>query len=414
MSLHEESSGLLGTHVNWEDIEDEVRLSLATEARFGENKKVENIGNMKGFMSKIALISPDWTQDAEILPKKLIVKIVSQLAFVEMSKWSKIELSEEKLRNFDEIVSNFHNQEVGTYELLKQENREIPLIKIYASRKITAENPLKGFIISEFVEDLKAVTIFDSIEIANILPVVRGIARFSALAVEFPEKMGFAGSSDFLSKGLENFSDEKTRENSYKTMRESFPEEFKEKAEDLIEIYRKVSTPEMIRRITKIPEICGFAPQLVHGDLWPGNLMFSQNLELRAIIDWQAVSFGSPSQDLGRLFITILSTKTYRENLDFLLETYYHELVKSLEKSPAKPKIPYTLEQLKKNYQLMFPIVTILVLPGMISYAEVIGLRDGENREDLKKSAIEKAVGMMEDVLKAHRANLIDFPEYFE
>ncbi|CAI5447291.1 unnamed protein product [Caenorhabditis angaria] len=421
MSLHEEASGLFGTHVTWEDIEDEVRLSLGTEARFGANKKATNIGDMKGFMSRIALIEADWTPESQNLPKKFVVKLVSQLAFIEISSWSQIDLSEEKMRIFDGMLSNCHNQEVGTYQLfleLEKENQENgsqipPIIKIYSTRKISAENPLKGFIVTEFVEDLKPLSIFDSLEISQIIPVIQGIARFSALPLKLPEnRLEFAGKSDFFAKSYAEFSDEKTRENSYFCMRKSFPEEFRVEVEELIEVYRKYTTPEMIRRIEKIPEICGFAPQLVHGDLWSGNLMFSKNLEFRAIIDWQAVSFGSPAQDLCRLFITILSAKKRRANLDFLLRTFYEELIRSLKISGVK--VPYTFEQLKKNYRLMFPICTILVLPTMISYSEVIGLREDENREIVKNSAIEKAVGMMEDVLKAHSDNLIDFPQFFE
>lgn len=47
MSIHEAAVGLLDTHVTWQDVEEEMQKSLGTEARFGEGKKVTNIGDKK-------------------------------------------------------------------------------------------------------------------------------------------------------------------------------------------------------------------------------------------------------------------------------------------------------------------------------------------------------------------------------
>ena len=47
MSLYEPADGLLGTHVTWHDVEMEMQRVLGTNARFGENRKIRDIGDMK-------------------------------------------------------------------------------------------------------------------------------------------------------------------------------------------------------------------------------------------------------------------------------------------------------------------------------------------------------------------------------
>ena len=47
MSLYEAADGILETHVTWEDVEKAMQQSLGTHAKFGENRKVTNISDMK-------------------------------------------------------------------------------------------------------------------------------------------------------------------------------------------------------------------------------------------------------------------------------------------------------------------------------------------------------------------------------
>ncbi|CAI5450403.1 unnamed protein product [Caenorhabditis angaria] len=402
MSFLEESSGLLGTHVNWEDIEDEVRLSLATEARFGENKRMQVVGEMKGIMSRIVLIHPDWHPKCSNLPEEFAVKIASPLNFIEMSK--SIELGAEN-RKIDRIVRVLHNREVEAYRFLSENLPEnFPNLKIYCAKKFSAENVEKGFLVLEFAENIAHISMFESIEIAEILPVVKAISKFSAIGYA-ENRLKFAAGPDFITHVLAEFGDVGFREKIYgklRGMRGFFGGDLV-KLENLIEIFRSSMLPENVAKLTRICEILGHPPVPVHGDLWPGNLLFTQGnpLKLRAIIDWQAVNFGSPAQDLDRLFISILSAKNRRENLDFLLGIYYQEFAENLEP-------PFTFEQLKKSYQLLFPIQAFMVLPGFLSMSEI-----PENSE-IFGFAREKSIGMMEDVLKAHADNLLDFPGFFE
>lgn len=47
MSLYEPADGLLGTHVTWHDVELQMQRVLGTTAKFGENRQICDIGDMK-------------------------------------------------------------------------------------------------------------------------------------------------------------------------------------------------------------------------------------------------------------------------------------------------------------------------------------------------------------------------------
>ncbi|VDN31942.1 unnamed protein product [Cylicostephanus goldi] len=75
MSLYIPADGLFGTHVTWEDIEEVMQEELNTNASFGPNKKATNIGEGKGFMSRIVLIEPHWQNKDKKLPERFIAKV---------------------------------------------------------------------------------------------------------------------------------------------------------------------------------------------------------------------------------------------------------------------------------------------------------------------------------------------------
>ncbi|CAI5450400.1 unnamed protein product [Caenorhabditis angaria] len=432
MSLHEESSGLLRTHVNWEDIENEVRLSLATEARFGENKNVENIGNMKGFMSRIALIEPDWTSESQNLPKKLIVKIASQLSFIELAKLmnfgnssEKIEMDSEKLAKMEFVIRILHNRECDVYEMLqRQKFFQIPIPWILGSRKFSAENPLKAYIIFEpNAQKIENINSFENFELAEVEKIVKTIAEFSSLGEILPkDQLDFAGDSDLLAHIMAEFSEPKMQENCFAQIRGAFlggsddgnAQKYGEKVEKLIEIYRLLLSPKILANIGRAAEIVGHRTSLIHGDLWSSNFLCRKNPhpEMLAIIDWQTVAFGAPGQDLARLFMNVLSTENRRAHLEHLLGIYFQTIAENAENSGNLA--PFTLEQLKKSYQLLFPTISILVLPGIIPFLEMASGIQEEQKMYVRKLAFEKICGLLDDVLKAHEENLKDFPQFFE
>ncbi|PIO60553.1 hypothetical protein TELCIR_17950, partial [Teladorsagia circumcincta] len=74
LNLYTPAGGLYGTHVTWEDIEEDMQRELDTVATFGPNKTAKDIGDGNGFMSKMVLIDPDWQHKDKELPQQFVVK----------------------------------------------------------------------------------------------------------------------------------------------------------------------------------------------------------------------------------------------------------------------------------------------------------------------------------------------------
>ncbi|KAK6044323.1 hypothetical protein COOONC_18172 [Cooperia oncophora] len=79
VDLDSPGTGLFETHVTWEDVEEDMKNQLGTTASFGPNKTVIDMGDGKGFMSKLLLIRPDWQDNDGELPEKFILKACQAL-----------------------------------------------------------------------------------------------------------------------------------------------------------------------------------------------------------------------------------------------------------------------------------------------------------------------------------------------
>ncbi|CAB3396942.1 unnamed protein product [Caenorhabditis bovis] len=304
MSLSVAAHGILKTHLTWDEVEHELQKAFNTNAHFGPNKSATSIGDLK-----------------------------------------------------------FHNREVDMYKILMKLNeKEIPFTEIYAAKKFDDQNNLKGFIISEYIPNIRHIGMHECMNYNDIIKVVKSAAIFSAIGnISDKEELKFAEGENMLTLLMSQVIDE--------------------------------------------------SPVLIHCDLWSSNLLcdlWSSNLlctrrpndgaELKAIIDFQTVSFGSPGIDLARLFVSSLSSKDRNEHLDDLLNLYYDTFESKLQGS--KPS--YTMEQLKDSYYLCVPLFT---LPGIVPQLELSNVASSELKKE-RKIAMSKMIGLVEDSLAAHEINV--------
>ncbi|EYC12815.1 hypothetical protein Y032_0045g1105 [Ancylostoma ceylanicum] len=103
----------------------------------------------------------------------------------------------------------------------------------------------------------------------------------------------------------------------------------------------------------------------------------------------------SGSEDLTRVFISMLSGKDRRENWESLLEEF-HGYIKQYCAGP----LPFTLEQLKESYRRMFPLAGLLLIPVYDTIAKV-GIRKVSEDAKLavKTVLLEKTIALFEDIL---------------
>ncbi|KHJ92857.1 hypothetical protein OESDEN_07243 [Oesophagostomum dentatum] len=192
MALNVPADGILRTHLTWEDLQECVFEVFGKNAKFGQNKDVKDIGFASGFMSKMCLITPDFDSDLNDVPERFVVKVFSQLAFVECkgafgdieTEFSKEEFSEKLAPELKKI----HNNEIALYRMLEKYNvTKVARPKVFYMREFSEENQLKGFIMMEYVAGNLSYHIFDNLAPEDILQALRNIAALEAASLNFSD-----------------------------------------------------------------------------------------------------------------------------------------------------------------------------------------------------------------------------------
>ncbi|PIO66980.1 hypothetical protein TELCIR_11292 [Teladorsagia circumcincta] len=193
MDLHTGGAGLFGTHVTWEDIEEDMHRELSTTASFGPNKSARDVGDGKGFMSKLLLIEADWQYSDKELPEKFMLKVITPSVWLKFA----VEATREKNMNnrfsdassmagFVAFQKNAHNAEVASYNhLAKLPDGKVNIPKIYCMKKFTQSNPLKGYIIMEYLENTD-VDILASFSLGEVRQILRFKAILEASSIDVP------------------------------------------------------------------------------------------------------------------------------------------------------------------------------------------------------------------------------------
>uniref|UniRef100_A0A1I7U7Y2 CHK domain-containing protein n=1 Tax=Caenorhabditis tropicalis TaxID=1561998 RepID=A0A1I7U7Y2_9PELO len=416
MSLYEAADGILETHVTWEDVEKQMQTTFGTKATFGEKKKTTNISDLKGFMSKIAMVEPDWqnVEEGKTLPDKFVVKISSQLAFAALSKVMKFDgedgFSEEKLKKLGVLTRDVHNREVEVYKLLVRFNHnDIPYTKVYGLKSFEDENDLKGYMILDFVPNIHSLSMHDSIPVDTLEHLIRGVSTFSALAETLsPEEKAFAGGPEYLELFFHEIFNDEQLERQFNTLRSSFNGEHSNLVEESIKILQHYKS--LVRKYTKISELLGFKLVMNHGDLWQTNMLLTNNkegkLKLEAIIDWQAVATLSSGLDLSRLLMGCLNAEDRRNRGNELLKLYHETFTNVLGKEL------FSFQELQDSYNLYFPMMAIALLPMAITFLENSGTIPDEEKANVREKTLSKMVAMMEDLIEVHEYNLKNYPEF--
>ncbi|WKY12385.1 hypothetical protein Q1695_003735 [Nippostrongylus brasiliensis] len=394
--------GLCGTHVSWSDIEEEMQHKLGTSARFGPNKSFKNIADGKGFASKILLIDPDWQPHLEEHPKHFVAKIASLLSGEKLK--SKVD-GEDWMDDvgsqiaIEKLMKRSHNVEVAIYEKLEMlPEGKLRLPKIYSLKPFSESNPLKGYIIMEYVENAEGAPMYSNCTPESLKPVLRYIAVLTAnfLDVSLHEAEIFP-----KTPFKDMWSSEQLHQMwnaSRLALRPWAGGKFTEKADRLEQIAPSVFDT---NRADNMAEECGMNRVLCHGDLWPGNVLWrSEGGEFHCVtvVDFQGAHFGCTATDFVRLFSLGLSGSDRRKHWEELMEVFY----KYLEEEVGDRAMPYTLEQLKEAYRRFFPIGAGLIAPFIRQVFEAVVQNPTEEQ---RQQVIEKTECLLEDVFSYHVRN---------
>ncbi|XGW06400.1 hypothetical protein V3C99_016591 [Haemonchus contortus] len=405
MSLFTPADGILRTNTHWDDLQESIFKAFGTDAKFGSNKDVKDIGSGRGFMSRMCLVSPDWITKTDGAPEKFIVKICSQLPMQECHGLDETGYftSDDFAKAFENDVKRCHNNEAQLYELLKKYNiDDIPTPKIYFTRMYSEENPLKGYIIMEYVADGVPLHIFDNIKPESMLQPLKAIAKLEAAATKFSDEEKEHFEKNPFDDLFEKFFNKQSIDALFTMMRSLGSSRLDDKIDHLEKIVPEIIDIDHIKNVTTS---LGMKKVLCHGDLWSTNLIWrkgEKNLELAAVVDFQTAHFGLPTTDITRVLCACMSGKDRRDNWESLLEKFYTFLEEELEKHD----VPYTLDQLKEAYRQYFPLGAFLIVPMIGPLFQVVNTsNDVEYKAKVEEAILEKVECLLEDICEFHREN---------
>uniref|UniRef100_A0A914QSQ3 CHK kinase-like domain-containing protein n=1 Tax=Panagrolaimus davidi TaxID=227884 RepID=A0A914QSQ3_9BILA len=239
---------------------------------------------------------------------------------------------------------------------------DIPIPKVYKTVELALEQ--EGCI---HMEDLttrgKTMSYFESVNLTQIKYLIQKLAHMHKRLLETDEskwknkfmkhRKGFSEITTFFGDLVEPFLQKCKR-------REAF--------EPFLEKYRKFAFNKdyMVYVHQQSYQDLGLKPVIVHGDIKSGNILFAidsngdlQN-EIAAIIDWQVLREGSPMYDLAYFLA---------HNADGVVRD--------------ETKVPYTIEQLQKDYNYVFltqaffiPFLAVFMFNGIECKIKNQGIKD--------------------------------------
>lgn len=314
----------------------------------------------KGFISLIAELRFEWPKGIpSSVPRSLVLKVPNR-AKMEAGLNSHVKENGEKIDlPFGEMLELVHNSECSLYKLFSLElppgeKSPVTLGKIYAVESEECHTSEMRYILMEnFVGRGRSPDfVKETLTEGQVRAIVKELAALQAYGVAHPE---WNENQRFKSFDPDTW--------------KSFPESVKAMRSAIRANYGDILTA----TDDEIDSICDFKEALelykaysdgrkpgvmCHGDLWSNNMIFELDVKsgqttdkLLALIDWQVVHSGSPTEDLSRLISSSVSAPLRRKHLDEWLELFYRELLARL---PKGVSAPYSFEELLASWKKSF------------------------------------------------------------
>ncbi|RCN43600.1 hypothetical protein ANCCAN_10371 [Ancylostoma caninum] len=193
----------------------------------------------------------------------------------------------------------------------------------------------------EYLDNIKAVHIFENVPLDSIKQILHATAVLEALSLRFTQEERDCFSEKPFTEIFGEFFQDTMLKSLVEMLRKFGNEELTDKADEIENILPDLLDLESAERL---PDKIGMQRVLCHGDLWSMNILWRENekhLDLAALIDYQTAHMGCPASDLIRVFSSCLSGKDRRMHWEKLVEEFYGYL----EEEVGDAEMPYTLEQ---------------------------------------------------------------------
>ncbi|GMS92340.1 hypothetical protein PENTCL1PPCAC_14515, partial [Pristionchus entomophagus] len=414
MCLAVAPTGILGTAVTWADLEKHLRAAFGTDARFGANKSVVDIGDGNGFASCCGLINCDWVGIAaeEKLPKTVVLKIPTAQALRKLNDAAPegqrmFNYTEEQWAEMEAKFFNIHNTEVASYDFL-DEFEGLAMPRKYYGRAVEEENKAEGQLCLEYMDNSRMMSFYEKHTVEQVRQIARALGKIQACSLK-KDVTAPALQKNFF-ENIANMWPLETYHGMFKGVLtvDSCDEtkELMKKIDALLDTYHGSTLPSTIHTQH------GFRPVLVNGDMHTGNVLIDQDTgDLAALIDWQCTHLGVGVEDLHRIALTALTAEERRLHTPMLVEEMYKSMVEHLD--GAEP--PYSQEKLLVLSDILYPHCALFfasVFASFIAKNDKDPSISDEEKATRKEVTLNKLIGSLEDVLtiditnKKHIGNL--------
>uniref|UniRef100_A0AC34G7X4 CHK kinase-like domain-containing protein n=1 Tax=Panagrolaimus sp. ES5 TaxID=591445 RepID=A0AC34G7X4_9BILA len=161
----------------------------------------------------------------------------------------------------------------------------------------------------------------------------------------------------------------------------------------------------------------GIPSVIVHGDMHSQNIMFALDEEgniqndIVAFVDWQIIHEGSPMSDLAR-FLGLGTSGVVRRQAEIFAFDYYLEcLIKEFDGDASK--VPYTAEQLRKEYNFIFISQVYGLVGGTNFLLAAVNESNQGIRDAYHDNAVLKALHAFEDTQRLLEGEMKDIFEKY-
>ncbi|GMR56358.1 hypothetical protein PMAYCL1PPCAC_26553, partial [Pristionchus mayeri] len=353
-----------------------------------------------GYASLCALITCDWVggETDEKLPKRVILKIPSTLPMRRVNdalpKDERMFDSEEIWEKLEAQMGEVHYTEIDTYKFFADfDHLAVP--KMFYGYPFDKNSTINGQICIEFVENSAMMNFTEAAPLKQLKQIARALGKIQAASINKE-----ATSPQFSKDLFGDFAQTMPKEvycNAFKPLInfDASPRMVKaiEEIEKVLPDYYGANLPSTIHKQMK------YRPVLINGDARTENILVDKDSgDLLAVIDWQCTHHGVGVEDLLRIQMFSQSAQDRRDTKDELIEELYNSMVENLDGSSA----PYTLEQLKELYDLLFPHAGLFFAATgpilMKTNLSKPGLSD-EERAKIFAVQLDKLLGILEDIV---------------
>ncbi|PIC36838.1 hypothetical protein B9Z55_015687 [Caenorhabditis nigoni] len=405
------SHGLLGTTLQWEDVEEIARecAKKYINLKIGDEKSIKPLAEGVGLQSLLGIAEVDWTVESGEkvpYPTKFALKIGSPVALLQALEAQATKLTPKIAADISDEFIKFlppcHNSEIFFYNYIQSQPRPLSILpKYYFGREIQilpeTGDYTKGCIAIELVENVKTLSPLENFSDSQMIQVLENLAKLQVEFIDMDENERKKAPHQGLYGLYQTFRDWFLQLNN--TLMAHFPDEEMQK---LTEKFAK-TLPDMIcaDQLDRIPNKLGMKKVLVHGDLWSANIMWDEEGNFKKLIDFQMIHFGLAATDLARVFNTCLTPEDRHKNKERYLETYFEFLEKYCKEE--NKEVPFDLNQLKTTYDLSYPRVSAYLLPALTAILEkVTSMPDIPAKPIILGSFIQKVKGIYQDIIEYH------------